>query len=59
MITVYVYPNGGNYNEPSVYMSDDYETRLTELCEQCDEELYIYYGEAIAECSCGTREWDK
>ena len=59
MIKVYVYPTGDNHEEPVSYMSDDYEIRFTELCEKCDELLYIHYAEPFASCACGTQEWYK
>lgn len=59
MSKVYVYPDGSTYDAPPSYMSDDYEVRETDLCEQCDEELTIHYGEPFASCKCGTQEWTK
>lgn len=56
---VYVYPTGDNLEQPVSYMSDDYEVRLTDRCEVCDEEMHIHYGEPFASCSCGTHEWSK
>jgi len=55
--TVYVYPEGSNYDEPRPNMSDDYETRKTTLCEVCDEVLHLTWGEPIASCNCGDQEW--
>lgn len=56
MNTVYVYPDGEIYDEPPSWKSNDYETRQTQLCETCDEELTIEYNEPFAHCKCGTQE---
>jgi hypothetical protein len=55
--TVYIYPDGSNYDEPPSYMSDDYLVRQTTLCEVCDTLLDISYDEPIASCKCGGQEW--
>ena len=63
--TVYVFPDGDNYlDEDTEYVggtpewkSDDYETRKTTLCKDCDTVLHISHGEPIASCDCGDREW--
>lgn len=57
--TVYVYPDGEQYDEPPSWKSDDYEVRETALCETCDTELEIHYGEPFASCECGTGEWHR
>lgn len=57
MKTVYVYPDGEQYDEPPSWKSDDYEVRQTDLCTSCDTELEPHYGEPFASCECGTSEW--
>ena len=62
MATVRVWPDGTQQNteeSPYEWMSDDFEVRQTELCEACDEEFSIHYGEPFASCKCGTTEWCK
>jgi len=57
LLTVYVYPNGENYEEPPSHMSDDYIVRQTTLCEVCDTVLNLSYDEPIASCLCHAQEW--
>jgi hypothetical protein len=64
LLKVRVYPDGSNhliedYPTPCSYMSDDYETRDTAYCEECDSNLHIHHGEPLASCDCGTQEWYK
>ena len=54
---VYVYPDGEQYDTPPTWKSDDYQKRETMLCEKCDNELQVHYGEPYASCECGTTEW--
>jgi hypothetical protein len=39
------------------YMSDDYEIRVSSICDSCSEVLQIHYNEPFASCSCKTQEW--
>jgi hypothetical protein len=54
---VYVYPDGEQYDIRPDWKSDDYEIRMTDLCEKCDTEYEIHYGQPFASCECHTTEW--
>ena len=43
--TVYVYPDGEQYDTPPEWKSDDYEVRQTTLCNTCEEEGNISLGD--------------
>ena len=60
LIEVFVYPDGEQYHEPPVWKSDDYEIRHTTLCDECEEEYQIVWGEPEAECGCdcGIIDWE-
>ena len=52
---IYVYPDNEIYEQPPSWKSDDYETRDTALCLECDEELRVEYAKPFASCACGTQ----
>ncbi len=57
---VRVWPDGTQQDiveTPFTHKSDDYEVRQTMLCQTCDQELQVEYGEPFASCDCGTQEW--
>ena len=54
---VYVYPDGEQYDTPPDWKSDDYEVRQTTVCNTCEEEIYLVYGEPLGCCGCGVQEW--
>lgn len=41
------------------HLSDDYRIRECGFCPQCYGAIIPHYGEPIAECECGAREWYK
>ena len=57
LITVYVYPDGENYEEPPSWKSDDYFIRQTSICTVCDTVLDLEYEGPFGSCKCGTTEW--
>lgn len=56
MYKVYVYPDGSVFELPPAWMSDDYEIRYTEYCEECDLKIEPIYAEPLGVCDCGTVE---
>jgi hypothetical protein len=59
---VYIWPDGtfctkGQLEEYLTFMSDDYVTRETCVCERCGWMITPSYDEPFADCDCGTQEW--
>jgi len=46
-------------NDCGGFAEDSCEIRWTTYCTECNEILYVHYGEPFASCSCGTQEWYK
>lgn len=59
LFTVYVYPDGENYDGPPDWKSDDFIIRKSTNCNVCGYTLYLSYDEPFATCECGTQEWYK
>lgn len=60
LIKVYVYPDNDQYDGDDgvpEWKSDDYETRYTDYCTECDQILELEHGKPLAHCECGTRDW--